>query len=63
MDGLTWDNVAGEHIELAVCLNLRMGTGDAGCCRKRQPCRMETCGTEEPDEGKLHVRLWGGVIE
>ena len=21
---------------------------------------METCGTEEPDEGKLHVRICGG---
>jgi hypothetical protein len=26
-----------------------------------QPCRMETCGTEEPYEGKPHVRTCGGA--
>ena len=25
------------------------------------PCRMETCGTEEPYEGKPHVRTCGGA--
>ena len=25
------------------------------------PCRMETCGTEEPYEGKPHVRICGGA--
>ena len=26
-----------------------------------QPYRMETCDTEEPDEGNLHVRFCGGI--
>ena len=26
-----------------------------------QPYRMETCDTEEPDEGNLHVRICGGL--
>jgi len=43
------------------CLCVRTETDDAGCCVKRHPCRMETCGTEEPDEGKLHVRICGGA--
>jgi hypothetical protein len=32
------------------------GVGDVG-----HPCRMETCGTEEPYEGKPHVRICGGA--
>ena len=29
--------------------------------RQPRPCRMETCDTEEPDEGKPHVRICGGL--
>ena len=43
------------------CFSLRTGTDDAGCCVERYPCRMETCGTEEPDEGNPHVRICGGI--
>ena len=44
-----------------MCLGRRMETDDAGCCRKWHPCRTETCGTEEPDEGNPHVRICGGA--
>jgi hypothetical protein len=46
-----------------MCLGRRMETDDAGCCRKWHPCRTETCGTEEPDEGNPHVRICGGLAE
>jgi RNA-directed DNA polymerase len=39
---------------------VRTETEDAGCLRVGPLRRMETCGAEEPYEGNLHVRVWGG---
>jgi hypothetical protein len=60
MVGTKWGASHHEHVQVSKRLCERTETDDAGCCVERHPCRMETCGTEEPDEGNLHVRICGG---
>ena len=61
MVGTKWGASHHEHVQVSKRLCERTETDDAGCCVERHPCRMETCGTEEPDEGNLHVRICGGA--
>ncbi len=61
MVGTKWGASHHEHVRVPKCLCERTETDDAGWCVERHPCRMETCGTEEPDEGNLHVRICGGA--
>ena len=53
----TWSRITDQTF-VVVCGRRRV-TWVAGC--RLQPDRMETCDPEEPYEGKLHVRICGGI--